>query len=377
MTEISTPPPAPPPQPQAYTSGPDFSKMYLDMLNRQEGSDAIDRGMGMLFAGFAQPQDRAGMVNAMSAGSAKDPGTMITEMQTAQLNQGKIEARAQLLRDAPVIARQLKMSLEQTIAAINSGAMDDIIKEQQKTTILQDSPLYHAQTDSAQTEANYHRAQAALEQAKTTLANATLPSDIAKAKGEVDKITAEIDKIKAETGAVPSLIQERTAAADKSTAETEALPHKTALEDAQAKAADAAALNSATTTEIKDYKFYQDQETAAGRTPVGFAEFKLKYGAGGREKMALTPLYRVKKDADGNDVTDKDGLPVLEGYRVSDVRGAGEEVIPGASPKLQKVDSADRTDYVYNGVVYKSITKGLEEAEEAKAQGKKTGAELA
>jgi len=215
-------PPQPPPQPQAYTSGPDFSKMYLDMLNRQEGSDAVDRGMGLLFAGFAQPNDRASMVNAMTAGTRTDPGAMITEMQQAQLNQGKIDARTQLLQNAPAIAKQLKMPVEQVIAAINSGAMDDIIKENQKTTILQDSPLYKAQTGEAQAGITLKQAQADEAAALQRLHDAEaggVPANIDKAKAEAEKARAEASKAAAETTIVPSTIAQKNAEAAKAAAD--------------------------------------------------------------------------------------------------------------------------------------------------------------
>jgi hypothetical protein len=389
------PPPAPP-QPQSYTSAPDFSKMYLDMLNRQEGSDAVDRGMGLLFAGFAQPQDRAGMVNAMSAGSRTDPGSMINEMQKAQLDQGKIEARAQMLAHAPELAIQLKMPVQQVIAAINSGAMDDIIKENQKTTILQASPLYHAQTDVARTEADLHRNQAELERAKITLANATLPSEINKAKEEVGKLqderakivaetgavpslieqrTAETGKTRAETGAVPSLIEQRTAATDKAKAETAAIPTKTALEEAQARAADAAALNSATTGDIKDYQFYAEQEKAAGRTPLGFGEFQRKFGGKATPKHALQVTWRTQTGPDGKPVLDENGNPVMEGVQLSDT---GDEplVVKGAIVKAQRTDTGTGWTYINpytSQPIGAPISKHVEEVAKEKAVGGEEG----
>ena len=389
-------PPAPPPQPQAYTSGPDFSKMYLDMLNRQEGSDAIDRGMGLLFAGFAHPNDRAGMVNAMSSSSSRDPGSMIAEMQTAQLQQGKIDSRAQLLQHAPELAQQLGMPLAQVIASINSGAMDDIIKEHDRATILQGSPLYHAQTESAATEAALHRNQAELERAKITLANATLPSDIAKAKEEVTKLQlesekiraetgavpslieqrqAETEKTKAETGAVPSLIEQRQAEADKSKAETEAIPDKRALEQAQAKAADAAALKSATTPQQQNYDRYSKDEIAAGRAPIGFLDF-LKTGGGGsaREKMGLQINWRIKSE-NGQPVLDENGKPVMEGFRIGDVRGAEPEVVPGAIIKAQRTDTGTGWTYInpFTGQpIGAPISKNVEEVAAERAKGEAT-----
>ena len=349
------PPPAPPPQPQAYTSGPDFSKMYLDMLNRQEGSDAIDRGMGMLFAGFAQPQDRASMVNAMAPSSATSPGTMIDELQKVQLQQGKIDSRTQLLQNAPAIARQLNMPVEQVIAAINSGAMDNIIQEHDKNTMLQADPLHVQQTRSASTEADLHVQQAQLEKAKTDLANATMPDDIAKAKNEVIKLQAEIEKTRAETGAIPT---------------------KTSLEQAQTRAADAAALNSATTTDIKDYQFYSKQETDAGRTPLGFAEFQRKFGGKATPKMGLQVTWRQQQGPDGKPILDENGNPIMEGVQLSDVPGEEPQVVKGATIKAQRTDTGTGWTYVnpYTGQpIGAPLSKNVQTTAEQKASGSEQG----
>jgi hypothetical protein len=219
----NAPQPAPKPQPQAYTSDSDFSKLYIDLLNRQEGSDAIDRGMGMLFAGFAQPDDRANMVNAMSADSRVSPGDLINTILTAQVTQGKVQARQQLLQNAPAIAQQFKMPIEQVIAAINSGAMDDLIKEHDKATILQGSPLYHAQVGSAEAEILLKQAQAAEAAALQKLHEAEaegVPAKIDQAKAEAEKARQEAALAAANATKVPGAIAETQSITNKNIADT-------------------------------------------------------------------------------------------------------------------------------------------------------------
>jgi hypothetical protein len=388
-------PPAAPPQPQAYTSGPDFSKMYLDMLNRQEGSDAVDRGMGLLFAGFAQPNDRATMVNAMSAGAKTDPATMITEMQQAQLNQGKIDSRIQLLQHAPEIAAQLKMPVQQVIAAINSGAMDDIIKEHDKATILQGSPLYKAQTGSAQAEIPLKQAQAAEAAALQRLHDAEaggVPAKIDQAKAEAEKARAQAAQAAAETTKVPSAIDKNVAettlaqanaakaAADqalaeaktrgvpseiakatadaakanadavKAAAETGAVPSLIDQRTAEAEKARAEAANVPLTPDIKNYNFAKQQWEAdpknAGKPFMDYTTFQQQGGGGGGGvKLFGTTHIQVRKDADGNTLRNPDGTPQYDVVQLADRPGVAPVKLPGLTPKITKTETGEDVQY--------------------------------
>src|SRR5882672_9078008 len=58
-----------PPQPQAYQTPPDLGSMFVQLMQRQQGNEQFNRGLGMLAAGFAQPRDRATMIDAMSGQS--------------------------------------------------------------------------------------------------------------------------------------------------------------------------------------------------------------------------------------------------------------------------------------------------------------------
>lgn len=143
--------PAPePPQPQvpqAYQSAPDFSKMYLDLLNRQQASDAIDRGMGLLFAGFAQPNNRAEMVRAMSQPSGADsPGTIASNLGKIYQMQADVQMQRQMLANAPIYAKQLGIPVEQVLALIAQGKLPDILSEVEKNRLLLADPLHQAQT---------------------------------------------------------------------------------------------------------------------------------------------------------------------------------------------------------------------------------------
>src|ERR1700722_17199172 len=65
-----------PPQPQAYQTPPDLGQMFVQLMQRQQADQGFNRGLGMLAAGFAQPRDRATMVDAMSQGGPDAGSTM-------------------------------------------------------------------------------------------------------------------------------------------------------------------------------------------------------------------------------------------------------------------------------------------------------------
>lgn len=325
------PVPAAPPQPQAYTSAPDFSKMYLDLLNRQEASDAIDRGMGLLFAGFAQPQDRAGMVNAMSAGSGR-AGNEMTQLLAGVEATQKIQGRQQLLMMAPQLAKQLNMPVEQVIASINSGAMDNIIQEQQKATILQSSPLYKAQVGSEQAQVNLRNSQIEEQRALANLHNAEIagvPAKIAEAQAAADKAKADADKARAEIGAIPSQIEQRQAETEKAKAETANIP---------------------LTPDIKNYNQYVTQFQAdpsnAGKKPLSFLEFQQQGGGGGGGvKLFGQTHIQLKRDDQGNVARNPDGSPQFDVVQLTDRPGVPPVVQPGLQPKITKTDTDTETRY--------------------------------
>ena len=72
-----------PPQPQAYQTPPDLGSMFVQLMQRQQANESFNRGMGMLAAGFAQPRDRATMVDAMQ-GQSGDAGSLMGNLMRLQ-----------------------------------------------------------------------------------------------------------------------------------------------------------------------------------------------------------------------------------------------------------------------------------------------------
>ena len=115
-------PPGPPaaPQPQATQTPPDLGQMFVQLTQQQRASEGFNRGLGMLAAGFAQPRDRAAMIDAMS-GQSGDPGsTMSTLMRLQQWNLQQ-QRMADMQKNLPAIAEAMGLPLAavQTMYASN------------------------------------------------------------------------------------------------------------------------------------------------------------------------------------------------------------------------------------------------------------------
>jgi hypothetical protein len=74
------------PQPTATQTPPDLGQMFVQLMQRQQADQGFNRGLGMLAAGFAQPRDRATMVDAMSQGGPDAGSTMASLMKLQQYN---------------------------------------------------------------------------------------------------------------------------------------------------------------------------------------------------------------------------------------------------------------------------------------------------
>jgi hypothetical protein len=84
----ASPQPQQPAQAQAYQTPQDLGQMFVQLMQRQQASEGFNRGLGMMLAGFANPRDRAAMVEGMS-GQTGDPGSLMGRLM--QLQQWNIQ----------------------------------------------------------------------------------------------------------------------------------------------------------------------------------------------------------------------------------------------------------------------------------------------
>lgn len=119
---------AAPPQPQAYTSPPELSNaysrladpnqlmgLYLQLSQRQQAQEGINRGIGMMLAGLAQPRDRAIMVNA-SQGMVPDAGAQMGDLMKIYSFDYQLQRQRALERAAPQLAAQTGIPVDAIMA---------------------------------------------------------------------------------------------------------------------------------------------------------------------------------------------------------------------------------------------------------------------
>lgn len=131
-------------QPAAYQTPPDLMNLYTQLLERQDRNSMIEKGIGMLGASFAQPQNRANIVGAFSGGSgggdgggsggsgAFDPLTFMTKVQEFQAGQDALNRRAQIRGTIPAIAKKYGLTEETANYLFETGKLDAIIAEAEK-----------------------------------------------------------------------------------------------------------------------------------------------------------------------------------------------------------------------------------------------------
>ena len=109
---------------------PDLGQMFVQLMQRQQADQGFNRGLGMLAAGFAQPRDRATMIDAMSQGGP-DAGSLMGNLMKLQQYNLEQQQFQQVQAAAPALAQQLygdqsADSLTKARAIIASGKYGDI-----------------------------------------------------------------------------------------------------------------------------------------------------------------------------------------------------------------------------------------------------------
>ena len=110
----------PPPTPQVMQTPPDLGQMFVQLMQRQQASEGFNRGLGMLAAGFANPHDRATMIDAMSGQSGDAGGLMGRIMQLQQYNQQQ-QRLTDMRNNLPALASATGLPLETLTTMYNSN----------------------------------------------------------------------------------------------------------------------------------------------------------------------------------------------------------------------------------------------------------------
>lgn len=121
--------PPPPPVPEAYKSPPDLVEMYSKLMDKSRNAAAMDRGMTLIAAGFAQPQNREALIRAAYSGGSGGGGSSpsmsdILALQKYQTEQADVAARRAQL---PMLMEKYKLD-EATVKYLDAtGQLDETI----------------------------------------------------------------------------------------------------------------------------------------------------------------------------------------------------------------------------------------------------------
>lgn len=127
-------PMAPVATPTGMESPSDLASMYKELITYNNKVDSINRGIGLIGASFAHPENRQAIMSAFGGGSGGgggglDPSSIINSVM--ELNKYKIEnaQRAAMLAALPSIAKQYGMSIETATYLMNTGQLDEVISK--------------------------------------------------------------------------------------------------------------------------------------------------------------------------------------------------------------------------------------------------------
>jgi hypothetical protein len=132
----------PPPQPQAYQTPPDLGQMFVQLMQRQQSNEMFNRGIGMLAAGFAQPRDRATMIDAMSGQSGDAGGLMGNLMKLQQYN---IEQQSMMAYRQAIPGMLQKAGIDPAYAPLVASNPDILSKFVEQQAGIGGGPAWMAQ----------------------------------------------------------------------------------------------------------------------------------------------------------------------------------------------------------------------------------------
>jgi len=222
--------PAPPPQgPTAYQTPPDLGSMFVQLMQRQQSNEQFNRGIGMIAAGFAQPRDRATMIDAMSNQSGDPASLMGNVMKLTQYNQQQ-QRLADMQKNLPAIADAMGLPIAavQTMYASNpEGFGAEVAKIQEAQMGLTGDPT---QRELSQARREWMKSNPNKTEADMLAAKPELAGPVEFATGRASAITEANQRTK-DVAADRSNLPHATDAYDNIIKDSEALLAKPGLDD--------------------------------------------------------------------------------------------------------------------------------------------------
>jgi hypothetical protein len=139
------PPPGSPPQPTALQSTPDMSasyqtlanppnlmSLYIQLQQRQQASDQINRGLALIAANHSAPSMRQSIMEAMTGGG-QDAGSTVNNLMSLYQGQQQMAAQQQMLGNADAMDAKLGLPPGTSRAEILAGRGPDLVKAMEPT----------------------------------------------------------------------------------------------------------------------------------------------------------------------------------------------------------------------------------------------------
>lgn len=127
-------PPAQPPQPEVYKSPPQIMELYQNMMKYQNRTGMIDNGIGLIASAFAHPENRAGVRQALMAGSSagsgagtNDPMKFIGSIMEMQQKQKSIKDRSERRKGVAAIAETHGLDVPTAEFLFDNDQLDEVL----------------------------------------------------------------------------------------------------------------------------------------------------------------------------------------------------------------------------------------------------------
>lgn len=123
----TTPAAGTPPQPTALQTPPDLLSLYSALTERSRKESNIDKGIGMIAAGLAQPENRQMIMQNYGGAPQESESDMMGSIMKINEQQQALKDRATSMNRARSMATQLGIDEETAMFLAESGQLDEVI----------------------------------------------------------------------------------------------------------------------------------------------------------------------------------------------------------------------------------------------------------
>ena len=106
-----------------------MTQLYQKLLDQQRSDKYIDKGAALIAAGFAQPANRAAILNSVGSGGGGDTSasSALTTIMALQKEQQAKAIRAQQMARLPAIAKKYGLDMDTVNYLFETGKLDETI----------------------------------------------------------------------------------------------------------------------------------------------------------------------------------------------------------------------------------------------------------